>query len=225
MKLIYRNLNFYAVQFLIWLLPYFAFSQNKAVEADANVKDTWEFLFNKKDLEGWKQLGGEANYHVENGAIVGTSVKGTPNSFLCTEKMYSDFILELEVKADSGLNSGIQIRSNSSPEHDRVHGYQVEIDPTERGFNGRIWDEARRRKWLDTLTDTTAVQSAFKPGEWNKFRIEALGSSIKTWINGVPIAEITDTMTARGFIGLQVHKINKEEPLQVHWRNIRIQAK
>ncbi len=95
------------------------------------------------------------------------------------------------------------------------------LNPTERGFNGRIWDEARRRQWLDTLTDTVAVRSAFRPGEWNRFRIEAIGSSIKTWINGIPIADISDTMTANGFIGLQVHKINKEL-LKVRWKNIRI---
>ncbi len=190
-------------------------------------EEDWKLLFNGKNLEGWKQLGGKADYRVEDGVIVGTSVKGTPNSFLTTEEMYGDFILELEVKADSGLNSGIQIRSNNFPEHEngRVHGYQVEIDPTARSFNGRIWDEARRRQWLDTLKDTVAVRSAFKQGEWNKFRIEARGDSIKTWINGVPIAEISDSMTANGFIGLQVHKINKKQPLQVRWRKIRIKEK
>src|SRR5690554_6099629 len=184
-------------------------------------------LFNGKNLQCWKQLGGEAHYHVEDGAIVGTSVRGTPNSFLVTEETYGDFVLELEVKADRGLNSGIQIRSQSFPEHEngRVHGYQVEIDPTERAFNGRIWDEARRRQWLDTLTDTAKVQAAFKQSEWNKFRIEAIGSSIKTWINGVPIASISDDMTAEGFIGLQVHSTNKEAPMRVRWRNIRILEK
>jgi hypothetical protein len=187
-------------------------------------EESWKSLFNGVNLEGWKQLGGEAAYSVEEGSIVGTSVKGTPNSFLVTEEMYGDFILELEVKADSGLNSGIQIRSQSLPEHEngRVHGYQVEIDPTERAFNGRIWDEALRRRWLDTLTDTVAVQTAFKKGEWNTFRIEAIDNSIKTWINGIPIAAISDNMTAKGFIGLQVHKTNKKKPMQVCWRNIRI---
>lgn len=194
--------------------------------AEAEEK-VWKPLFNGLDLSGWKQLGGEAKYKVEDGMIVGTSVNETPNSFLVTENIYENFILELEVKVDSGLNSGIQIRSESKPEFldGRVHGYQVEIDPTDRAFSGRIWDEARRRKWLDNLVDTVTVRSAFKLNDWNKFRIETDGSNIRTWINGIPIANITDTMTSKGFIGLQVHKINKETPLHVRFRNIIIKEK
>jgi prenyltransferase beta subunit len=187
-----------------------------------NKEQTWKLLFNGENLEGWEQLGGAANFEVIDGAIVGTSVKGTPNSFLTTKETFKDFILELEVKADNGLNSGIQIRSNSLPEHEngRVHGYQVEIDPTPRGFTGRIWDEARRREWLDTLIDTTLVREAFKEETWNKLRIEAFGDSIKTWVNDIPVAKVKDSMTSKGFIGLQVHKSKNID--QVRWRNIRI---
>ena len=113
----------------------------------------WQQLFNGKDFEGFIQLNGKAQYLIENGEMVGISTAGTPNSFMCTEKEYSDFILEFEVKVDSLLNSGVQIRSHSidSINKGRVFGYQVEIDPSSRGWSGGIYDEARRA-WLYPVT-------------------------------------------------------------------------
>jgi hypothetical protein len=196
-------------------------------------------LFDGKTLDGWEQHGGKAQYRVENGEIVGRSVPNTPNSFLCTKQEFGDFILEVEWKVDPKLNSGVQIRSQVFPEPteavingktyrfpaDRVHGYQVEIDPdVERGrlWSGGIYDEGRRG-WLADLKDNEAARKAFKPGEWNKFRIECRGDSIKTWINGVPAADLRDSVTLKGRIALQVHGVgNRTEPLEVRWRNIRI---
>lgn len=185
--------------------------------------ENWVSLFDGKTLNGWVQRGGEAIYFVEDESIVGLSQLNTPNSFLCTEKNYSDFILELEVKVDSTLNSGIQIRSNSLPEYKdgRVHGYQVEVDPSKRAWSGGIYDEGRRG-WLNDLKENEPARKAFKNGEWNHYRISAIGDSIKTWVNGVPAAALEDSMTATGFIGLQVHG-SKHDSLEVRWRNIRIQ--
>ena len=178
-------------------------------------------LFNGKNLDGWQQLNGTAKYEVKDGTIVGTTVKGSPNSFLCTEKNYADFELEFEVKVDPRLNSGVQFRSNSLKEYrnGRVHGYQVEIATNNPG---RIYDEARRGKWLDEDTDPEKAREAFKVNEWNKYRVVCVGDSIKTWLNGVPIADMTDSMTKKGFIGLQVHSFGGDTPAQVRWRNIRI---
>ncbi|MHC4912029.1 MAG: 3-keto-disaccharide hydrolase [Planctomycetota bacterium] len=185
--------------------------------------ESWEHLFDGKTLNGWIQRGGSARYFVGDGVIVGASVPNTPNSFLCTEKMYSDFVLELDFKVDTGLNSGVQIRSNSLKEYKngRVHGYQVEIDPSDRAYSGGIYDEARRG-WLNDLKDNEAARRAFKSGQWNHFRIEAVRDSIKTWINGVAAADLVDSTTKTGFIGLQVHSTESKEPLYVRWRNIRI---
>jgi len=184
----------------------------------------WEALFDGKSLNGWIQRGGKARSGVENGVIVGTTVHNTPNSFLCTEKVYCNFTLELEFKVDPGLNSGVQIRSNSLKEYrnGQVHGYQVEIDPSERAWTGGIYDEGRRG-WLYDLKDNEVARRAFKNGRWNHFRIEAIGDSIKTWLNGVPAADLNDSMTASGFIALQVHGTESKKPMQVRWRNIRIQ--
>jgi len=182
----------------------------------------WVSLFDGKTLNGWRQINGTATYKVDDGTILGTTAEGSPNSFLCTEKLYGDFELEFEVKLDSRLNSGAQIRSNSFPEYHngRVHGYQVEI--ATGGNAGRIYDEARRGKWLDAEPEDAEARKAFKPDEWNKFRVICKGPSIKTWVNGVPVADMVDDMTKTGFIGLQVHAFRGEPPAWVRWRNIRI---
>jgi hypothetical protein len=184
-------------------------------------------LFNGKDFTGWKQLNGKAKYTIQNGEIIGTTVFGEPNSFLVTEKDYGDFILELEFKVDSTMNSGIQFRSESKPDfkNGRVHGYQFEIDPSPRAWTGGIYDEARR-DWLYQMDLNPAAKKAFKQGQWNKCRVECIGNNIRTWVNGIPAAYVIDNMTPKGFIALQVHSINKKEDegRQIRWRNIRIQT-
>lgn len=193
------------------------------VESAAADTSGWVNLVEGDTVEGWKKLGGEANYRIEDGTVIGTSVPNSENTFLTTEKTYDDFILELETKVDTALNSGIQIRSQSTPDYrdGRVHGYQVEIDPSDRAWSGGIYDEARRG-WLDDLSDNPEARAAFNNGEWNRYRIMAKGDSIKTWINGVPAARLRDTVDASGFIALQVHGTDKKRPMEVRWRNIRI---
>lgn len=186
----------------------------------------WENLFNGKDLTGWHRLNGTAEYTVVNGEIVGTSKINTPNTFLATEKTYGDFILEYEMKMDKGLNSGVQIRSESKKDYNngRVHGYQVECDDSPRGWSAGIYDEARRG-WLYPIEYNQAAKKSYKSGQWNKYRVEAVGNSIRTWLNGVPCANLVDDMTPAGFIALQVHSIGKEEKnagKTISWRNIRI---
>lgn len=189
----------------------------------------WENLFNGKNLRGWTKLNGTAEYKVEDGTIVGISKTNTPNTFLATKKTYGDFILEFEFKVDDGLNSGVQFRSISDKKimDGRVHGYQFEIDPSNRAWTGGIYDEARRG-WLYDLTSYPQAQKAFKKGTWNKARIEAVGTSIRTWVNGVPCANLLDAKTPAGIIALQVHGIGNNTALEgktVAWKNIRICTK
>lgn len=188
----------------------------------------WTPLFDGKTLKGWKQLNGQAKYEAKDGTIVGTAVADTPNSFLTTEKDYGDFIFECEVNVDEGLNSGIQFRSLSNETYNkgRVHGYQMEIDASERNYSGGIYDEARRG-WLYVPELNESAMTAFKRfNQWNKYRIEAIGNSLRTFINGVEVAHVIDNVTASGFICLQVHSIHnkEEEGKQVRWKNVRIQT-
>lgn len=196
-----------------------------ALAANAFAQEKWENLFNGKNLKGWKVLNGKAEYTIEDGAIVGHSKLNTPNTFLCTEKIFGDFILELDFKVDNRLNSGIQFRSNSLKEYNngRVHGYQSEIDPAPRAWSAGIYDEGRRG-WLYPLDLNPPAKKAFKADDWNKVRIEAIGNDIRTWLNGIACANLLDNTTATGFIALQVHQIGKPEQVgaTVAWKNIRI---
>jgi len=187
----------------------------------------WQYLFNGKNLKGWRVLDGKAEFKVKDGVIIGVSKMDTPNTFLATKKTYTDFILEYEALIDPDLNAGVQIRSNSIPEYKNgmVHGYQVELDPSKRAWSGGLFDE-KRRGWLYHLECNPKGKAAFKKNEWNKFRVEAIGHSIKVWVNGVQTIDLVDDMTASGFIALQVHNIREESKAgkEIHYRNIRIKT-
>ncbi|MFZ1291630.1 MAG: DUF1080 domain-containing protein [Melioribacteraceae bacterium] len=205
----------YKKYFVVIIILSFGFMGNK-------LNMQWEYLFNGKNLDGWEKRGGEATYEIENDMIVGISGKNTPNTFLCTKQTYSNFIFEVDFLVDDRMNSGIQIRSNSLETYmnGRVHGYQIEIDPSERAWSGGIYDEARRG-WLYDLRNNEAARKAFIHSDWNKLHVEAIGNSIKTWLNGVPTANLKDSLTKDGFIALQVHQM--ETPgVKIKWKNIRI---
>ncbi len=190
-------------------------------------KEKWISLFNGKDLTGWKLVNGKAKYDVVDGMIVGTCVKDSPNSFLALDKEYGDFILELQIKIDDGINSGIQFRSLQKPEDGRVNGYQMEVDHRkERSWSGGIYDEARRG-WLYPLELNPSAKQAYKWGDWNTYRIECIGSTIRTWVNDFPAAYLIDDASLKGLIALQVHAVYdaQGEGKKTYWKNIRIQTK
>ena len=196
----------------------------------------WLPLFDGKSLDGWAQRGGKAQYRIEDGVLIGSCVPNTPNSFLCTTRDYTNFILEIEFKVDEGLNSGVQLRSqhfDKPTEFEwngkkvkvpagRVHGLQAEIDTSARAWSAGLYEEGARG-WLNDLKNNEAARKAFKHGEWNKYHIEARGDSIKTWINDIPAADLKDSRVPAGFIALQVHGIGKkEQTLEVRFRNARV---
>ena len=215
----YRNKQFLLL-FLYLSFTYASFAQTKDNHG-------WVPIFDGKTLNGWNQKNGQALYTIENGEIVGTTVSNTANSFLCTNVEYGDFILELELKVNEEMNSGIQFRSLSIPSYQdgRVHGYQMEIDPSDRAWSGGIYDEARKG-WLYIPTMNAKAKTAFHHNGWNKYRIEAIGSTIRTWVNDVPITYLVDDQTAKGFIALQVHAIpaDAKPGMQIRWRNIKIKT-
>ncbi len=196
-------------------------------------------IFDGRTLDGWEQLEGKASFVAESGMIVGTAVSANPSSFLCTKKSYGDFILEFETRVDGDLNSGVQIRSHTYKTEStvfvwrdgqwwkrifpagRVHGYQIEIANKIREAGG-IFDEGGRG-WLHSVAEDPMVGKAFKDEEWNKYRVVAVGDSIKTWINGALRADLVDPIDQSGFVGLQVHGFKPQRLTQVRWRNLRIQ--
>lgn len=198
--------------------------------AEQKTEDGWTNLFNGKDLSGWKPVAGTATFEVVGEEIQGTSVAGSPNTFLITEETYGDFILELDLKIEHlSSNSGVMARGQYDPAakdgKGLVFGYQIEADPSERAWSGGVYDEARRG-WLYPLDLNPDAKSAFKMGEFNHYRIEAIGNEIKTWINGQEVAYVVDDMDKTGFIGLQVHSIQKAEDAgrKTSFKNVKIQT-
>jgi hypothetical protein len=198
--------------------------------AAAQTKQGYTNLFNGKNLNGWKILAGNAEYKVENGGITGTAVLNSGNTFLVTEKEYGDYVLELDAKTEDTLtNSGIQLRSHyNAAGHEGkglVFGRQCEIDPSERRWTGGIYDEGRR-DWLYPMELNAKAQNAWKNGRFNHIKIECIGNSTKTWINGIAAAYVVDTVDARGFIGLQVHAISQagQAGKKIFFKNIQIKT-
>ncbi len=196
--------------------------------ADHHKKGEWQDLFNGKDLAGFTQRNGTATYEVVDGTILGTTVKGSPNSFLCTNKKYGDFELTFEVKCHNNLNSGVQIRSqtkNDNPK-ERVNGPQVEIEASGAGgaAAGYIYGEACYG-WT-TANDKRKPHKHFKDGEWNKYRVLAKGARIQVWVNGEQVSDLVHEKAFKshpsGFIGLQVHGVGNKGPFTVAWRNLKI---
>ena len=189
-------------------------------------KASWTPLFDGKTLTGWTQRNGTAKYRIEDGAIVGRTQDGSPNSFLCTNRDYSDFELKFDVKVDSRSNSGVQIRSRTrGGETGRVNGPQVEIEASgRRGAEaGYIYGEAAGG-WM-TPKKKLIPHKHFKDDEWNAYRVVAISANIKVWINEVLISDLTHqeryASHPRGFIGLQVHSIGRgAAQCEVRWRNL-----
>lgn len=199
-------------------------------------------LFNGKDIRNFDIRSGHAKYRVENFELVGTTVEGSPNTFLTPKKEYGDFVLEYEVKVDPRLNSGVQVRSheysgeaqatiwtgkefvNRKFPKGRFYGYQVEISNTKSGNSGGIYDEARRG-WLyePTMENNPECAKAFRDNEWNHYKVIAEGARIQTFVNGAKCTDLIDPLDLTGYIGFQVHQFKGDSPAEVRWRNIYIQ--
>lgn len=241
-----KKLCWVATVVMIWAIPGTpTTAQQATTESDsaqtkfASTDSGFKPMFTDDSFEGWVQLGGKAKYEIKAGVVTGTCVEGEPNSFMATGMDYSNFELELEFKVHPKMNSGVQIRSqcfanktsfklaDGKIKHipaGRVHGYQAEIDPSDRRYSGGIYDEARRA-WLNDLANNDAAREAFDPVGWNHSRIRCDGDHIQTWINGVAAADLKDDVTPAGFIALQVHGAFRKKQMigtTVQWRNIRI---
>lgn len=200
----------------------------------------WQHWFANGSLADFDIVSGTASYVVEDGVLIGTTVDGSPNTFLVTKQPSQDFELLFEVNVDDELNSGVQVRSHIFQEGDeapeggntlpagRLYGPQCEI--AINGTAGNFYDEARRGTWWSLLTDTEAMrtpeaQAAFKKGEWNAYRIVVEGDHYRSWINGVPTADFHQPHDPEGHIGFQVHGIRQGDgPYQVRWRNVKFRS-
>jgi hypothetical protein len=186
----------------------------------------WRDVTPREGLAGWHVTGGKADYAIDKGELVGRAMPRGTNSWLVSDTLYGDFIIEFDAKTDPKLNSGMMIRGQSRPDYRKgvVFGYQAEIDPSARRWSGGLYDE-QRRQWLYTLGRNEAARKTFRSGDWNHYRVEAIGNRLRTWINGVPATDVVDDVDTRGFIAFQVHAIPDADAAQhpeVRFKSVRM---
>ena len=198
---------------------------------DAQQSNKWKHLFNGKNLEGWSVIGGAGKVEVEDGAIVLRQTANTKeHTFVHTKKKYKDFILEVDCRRDPRFFYGILFRAQKAPDtaHVRLYGYQSKVDhKKDRSWTGGIFDDfGNIWNWMYTPDTDERAKKTLKPaGEWDHYRIEAIGNTIKVWLNDIPISHIQNTKYKKGYIAFKIHFLgnNKEQEKQRAWiKNVRI---
>jgi hypothetical protein len=194
-------------------------------DPEPGLTDGFSPLFNGKNLAGWSPKAGTCSFEVIEGSIVGTCVPKSPNTFLCTDKEFSDFIFTCEMKWEVDGNSGVMFRARSKKDDKgnvTVYGPQCEMEGinNRRGWSGGIYGE-KVGGWLYPLwlEAHEEVRNAIKTDDWNRITIKADGDTVKTWLNGIPATHWKTEEYMTGFFGLQVHSGKQGK---IHWRNINI---
>jgi putative membrane-bound dehydrogenase-like protein len=172
-----------------------------------NVKD----FFNGKDLTGW--VGEPTLWRVDNGEIVGKTNGLRRNEFLKSEMIADDFRLRVKVKlVPNKENSGIQFHTEALPDGE-VRGPQADIG---EGWWGKLYEENAR----GILSDRSG-EPAVRKDDWNEYEIIAVGSKVRTWINGRLCVDIDDPKLARrGIFALQLHAGG---PMEVRFKDLQLE--
>ena len=195
-------------------------------DEEPDLKEGFIDLFNGKDLSGSAPKGGKAKFEVKDGTIVGSVVPGTPSTYLCTDKAdFTDFVFTCDIKWEMNLNSGVMFRAATRTKGDQVEvfGPQAEMEGIEgdRGWSGGVYGQSCGGYFYPLwLKEHQKIRKAIAADGWNRVTIEAKGTTVKTWVNGIPAAHwVGDGTYARGFFGLQVHKAKTGKVL---FRNLRV---
>ncbi len=168
-------------------------------------------LFDGKTIAGWEMPAGEEKWwQAKDGMIVGGSLeqKIPTNLFLSSAREFQNFELTFKIRLVQGqgfMNSGMQVRSARDAGKSPMSGYQVDAGI---GYWGDLYDEHRREKKLTGPVDPAALAKVVKDWEWNDYRIVCDGRQIRSWINGQPAVDFTETDPAiplDGKLGIQVH--------------------
>ena len=171
-------------------------------------------FFNGKDLTGWKGL--EKHWSIQDGMIHGTTQpKGIKfNTFLCSDKEYTDFELKLQVKLNETGNSGVQIRSKiTKPEEVGVSGPQCDMGQV---YWGSLYGEGFGG--MMKSSDAATVKKVVKVNEFNDYYILCTGKHVTIKINGTTMVDGDFAkMPDKGIIAFQIHG---GAPMDVYFKNI-----
>ncbi|MFO0948173.1 MAG: PVC-type heme-binding CxxCH protein [Planctomycetota bacterium] len=167
-------------------------------------------FFNGRNLEGW--VGNEKLWSVQDGEIVGKTGFLDRNEFLKSPLQVGDFRLKLKVKLTPNAgNSGVQFRSEVLPDG-IVRGYQADVGA---GWWGKLYEEHGRGLLWDKSSEDLV-----RKGDWNDYEIVAIGSKVKTYLNGKLCVDLDDPPGAkRGIIALQIHS---GPPMEVRFKDLNL---
>ncbi|HEY7372170.1 MAG TPA: DUF1080 domain-containing protein [Polyangia bacterium] len=183
-------------------------------------------LFNGRDTSGWVQVL-DSKWTVENGVLTARqdpSGRRDGESWLITEKDFTDFLLAVKFRVTPGGNSGVFLRDPIT-RADRMtaadggnpgpweSGFEANINAVDPEYpTGSIWAIAKGTKGVE------------RAGDWNDMVIEVRGDQVSTWVNGqIAVSNATQTRSKRGGIGLQRHGTAQYREKLVEFKQIDIQ--
>ncbi len=190
----------------------------------ASADDDWISLFDGTSLKGWRVAAKPEDekkgfWSVKDGAITCDSRGRKDHNYvwLLNNRDLYDFDLKMKVRSfrESPGNSGVQIRSRWDLDNLWMDGPQIDIHPPAPFRTGLIYDETRGvRHWIFPVLPGSKIEPAQGPKEfawkhsdegdgWNDLLIECRGTTIKTTVNGIRIADYD----GRGVLDDDTHKI------------------
>ena len=163
---------------------------------------SWEPLFNGKDLTGWHtQPGGE--WKVVDGVIVGTSASSERrHGLLVSDRELTNFILRLKFRVHEG-NSGLYFRAEETDTNVAVRGFQAEVDRS--SAVGGLYETAMRG-WV-RKPDPDVIENILTHGEWVSITVTAIDDDVTVSLNGTTVTELLGDKESlkKGRIALQLH--------------------
>jgi hypothetical protein len=189
---------------------------------------SWQALFNGRDLSGWVNINcAPDTFTVREGMIHST---GAPICELRTERMYENFVVELEYKhLEAGGNAGLFVWADALPakgqpflraiEVQILDGHETE-NYTSHGdvfaIHGATMTPNRPHPegWARSLPSERRARPA---GEWNHYRVTARDGRVTLAVNGKEVSGGHQISPRRGYIALE------SEGAPVVFRNLRLQ--
>ena len=163
---------------------------------------SWEPLFNGKDLTGWHtQPGGE--WKVVDGVIVGTSASSERrHGLLVSDRELTNFILRAKFRVHEG-NSGLYFRAEETDTNVAVRGFQAEVDRS--SAVGGLYETAMRG-WV-RKPDPDVIENIVTHGEWVSITVTAIDDDVTVSLNGTTVTELLGDKESlkKGRIALQLH--------------------
>lgn len=196
------------------------------LDEEPDLDEGFTELLAGKGLADWTPKGGTCDFAMDGDVLVAKCDPGSPSTYLCTNKSdYKNFVFTCEMRWDVDGNTGVMFRASAKTDKNdsvTVFGPQAEMEAlgTGRYWSGGIYGQSCGGWYYPLwLTSHEAARGAIKPDDWNRLTIQAIGNSVKTWVNGVPAANWTNEQYTEGFFGIQVHK---GKAGQTQWRNVRV---